>query len=115
MSDLDDVAGIQRVAAFLLSLDSKKASEVMSSMAPEVVSRVAEAMLDLDPRLTETGVVDELANCLEGQLLVFFLARLLIVVDHAVPCLLLGLVRPLLVGMEHFVKRGSLVAVLRLL
>jgi len=59
---LDDVQGIQRVAAFLLSLDSQKASEVLGSMHPDIVSRVAEAMLDLDPRLTETGVIDELVQ-----------------------------------------------------
>ena len=67
MSKLEGVAGIQRVAAFLLSLDRQKASEIMSGMAPEVVTRVAEAMLDLDPRLTDTGVVDELVRQVAGK------------------------------------------------
>ena len=67
MSNLEGVAGIQRVAAFLLSLDRQKASEIMSGMAPEIVSRVAEAMLDLDPRLTDTGVVDELVKQVAGK------------------------------------------------
>jgi len=67
VSNLEGVAGIQRVAAFLLSLDRQKASEIMSGMAPEIVSRVAEAMLDLDPRLTDTGVVDELVKQVAGK------------------------------------------------
>jgi flagellar motor switch protein FliG len=60
MSALGSIHGYQRVAALLLSLERETASAILKSMPAEVVTRVAQAMVDLDPRLTQQGVVDEL-------------------------------------------------------
>ena len=60
MSDLDSVRGHHRVAAILLSLEPSEATAIMRNMKLEVVERVANAMLELDPRLTEAGAVDRL-------------------------------------------------------
>jgi flagellar motor switch protein FliG len=62
MTDLAAIQGYQRVAAFLLSLEPSVASSILKGMAPDVVARVAQAMIDLDPRLTKQGVVDELVR-----------------------------------------------------
>jgi flagellar motor switch protein FliG len=62
MKDAGSIQGYQRVAAFLLSLEPAMASAVLKGMAPDVVTRVAQAMIDLDPRLSESGVVDELVR-----------------------------------------------------
>jgi len=62
MADLGSIQGYQRVAAFLLSLEPAVASSILKSMAPDVVTKVAQAMIDLDPRLTQHGVVDELVR-----------------------------------------------------
>jgi flagellar motor switch protein FliG len=68
MSELASVQGYQRVAAFLLSLEPAVASSVLKGMPPEVVARVAQAMIDLDPRLTGKGVVEELYRALGRDL-----------------------------------------------
>ena len=62
MTELASIGGYQRVAAFLLSLEPGVASSVLRSMHPEVVSKVAQAMVDLDPRLTRQGVVGDLVR-----------------------------------------------------
>ena len=60
MSEFDSVQGHHRVAAILLSLEPSEATAIMRSMKLEVVEQVANAMLELDPRLTEAGAVDRL-------------------------------------------------------
>lgn len=62
MADLGSIQGYQRVAAFLLSLEPAVASSILKSMPADVVTKVAQAMIDLDPRLTQQGVVDELVR-----------------------------------------------------
>lgn len=62
MTDLGSIQGTQRVAAFLLSLEPAVASSILKGLAPEVVTRVAQAMIDLDPRLAKQGVLDELVR-----------------------------------------------------
>lgn len=62
MSALVTFHGAQRVAAFLLSLEPAAASALLKTLAGDVVAPVAEAMIDLDPRLTRAGVVDELVT-----------------------------------------------------
>jgi flagellar motor switch protein FliG len=62
MSALGSIQGHQRVAAFLLSLEPAVASAILKAMKPELVSKVAQAMIDLDPRLSQKGVVDELVR-----------------------------------------------------
>ncbi len=64
MGKLDDVQGHHKVAAFLLSLDPAARATVMGKMKPDAVELVASAMLELDPRLTEAGVVEELKDAL---------------------------------------------------
>ena len=44
MSEKHETDGPRRVAAFLLSLEPEKATEVLRHLEPELVSRVAEAM-----------------------------------------------------------------------
>ena len=60
MSGIGDVQGHQRVAALLLSLGKEERAAIMRKMKPDAVALVADAMLELDPRLTEVGVLDEL-------------------------------------------------------
>jgi len=62
MADIGSIQGYQRVAAFLLSLEPAVASSILKSMPADVVTKVAQAMIDLDPRLTQLGVVDELVR-----------------------------------------------------
>src|SRR5262245_9648067 len=62
MADLGSIQGYQRVAAFLLSLEPAVASSILKSMPADVVTKVAQAMIDLDPRLTQHGVVDQLVR-----------------------------------------------------
>lgn len=62
MTELASIHGYQRVAAFLLSLEPTQASAILKGMAPDVVTRVAQAMIDLDPRLAQQGVVGELVR-----------------------------------------------------
>ena len=71
MKELASVHGTQRVAAFLLSLEPAVATAILKGMTPDAVAKVARAMIDLDPRLSQAGVVDELfrevARALHGQ------------------------------------------------
>ena len=60
MKELASVHGTQRVAAFLLSLEPAVATAILKGMTPDAVTKVARAMIDLDPRLSQAGVVDEL-------------------------------------------------------
>ena len=60
MSTLAEVAGHQKVAAFLLSLEPETAKGILRHLEGEVLQRVARAMVELDPRLSEAGTVDEL-------------------------------------------------------
>ena len=64
MSELGTIQGPQRVAAFLLSLEPALAASILKSMPSEVVVKVSQAMVDLDPRLTKAGVVDDLLRTL---------------------------------------------------
>lgn len=54
------VSGPQRVAAFLLSLDKTAAAAVLKGMDAKVVSEVAAAMTELDPKLQDRAAVDAL-------------------------------------------------------
>lgn len=56
----DKIAGPQRIAAFLLSRSAEEASAILATFDQELVTQVAAAMSDLDPRLEESGTVDEL-------------------------------------------------------
>ncbi len=71
MSNLGDVKGHHKVAALLLSLDVETRAKVLSKMKEEAVERVAAAMVELDPRLTEVGIVDllkdDLAKDIHGR------------------------------------------------
>ncbi len=60
MSEPGAIAGPQRVAAFLLSLDPGVATSILKTMGEDLVARVAQAMVDLDPRLTKGASVSEL-------------------------------------------------------
>lgn len=62
MSDLRTIQGYQRVAAFLLSLEPALAASILKGMPSDLVTRVAQAMVDLDPRLSKQGVVEELVR-----------------------------------------------------
>ena len=54
------ISGPQKVAAFLLSLDKASAAAVLKSLDPKVVSEVAAAMTELDPKLQDRAAVDGL-------------------------------------------------------
>ncbi len=54
------IQGHHRVAAFLLSLDRDVAANILKSLKEDVVVAVSQAMLDLDPRLSEESSVNEL-------------------------------------------------------
>lgn len=60
MSEPGAIAGPQRVAAFLLSLEPEVATSVLKTMSEDLVGKVAEAMVDLDPRLAKGSSVAEL-------------------------------------------------------
>jgi flagellar motor switch protein FliG len=64
MPDLSAIQGPQKVAAFLLALEPAVASSILKGMPTELAVRVAEAMMDLDPRLTQPGVREELVRAL---------------------------------------------------
>jgi flagellar motor switch protein FliG len=53
-------SGAQRAAAFLLSLEKNVSADVMRNLDPKVVSKIAEAMTDLNPELCSVDAVDEL-------------------------------------------------------
>ncbi|MEL6429328.1 MAG: FliG C-terminal domain-containing protein [Planctomycetota bacterium] len=54
------VSGAQRAAAFLLSLEKDASASVMRALDPKVISKIAEAMTDLDPGLCSPEAVDDL-------------------------------------------------------
>jgi len=56
----EGASGAQRAAAFLLSLEKTVSAEVMRNLDPKVVSKIAEAMTDLDPDLCSVNAVDGL-------------------------------------------------------
>ena len=60
MTDLNEIAGHQKVAAFLLSLEPDTAKNILRHLKGDVVEKVAQSMVDFDPRLSEAGTVDEL-------------------------------------------------------
>lgn len=64
----DAVAGHQRVAAFLLSLDPETARGVLRHIQRDVLEDVARAMVELDPRLSAEGTVEELYRALAVSL-----------------------------------------------
>ncbi len=53
-------SGVQKVAAFLLSLDRPTAQAVLKSLDPQVVSDVAGAMTELDPSSTTREKIEQL-------------------------------------------------------
>lgn len=53
-------SGAQKAAAFLLSLDKDTSANVMRSLDPKVISKIAEAMTDLDPGLCSVEAIDDL-------------------------------------------------------
>lgn len=53
-------SGAQRAAAFLLSLDKDASASVMRALDPKVISKIAEAMTDLDPGLCSVDAIDSL-------------------------------------------------------
>lgn len=62
------ISGAQKVAAFLLSLDKAAAAAVLKSLDPRVVSEVAAAMTELDPKLQDRAAVDALYTELSKSL-----------------------------------------------
>jgi flagellar motor switch protein FliG len=62
VSKLSDIQGHQRVAALLLGLEEDVRAAIIAKLKPDVVEVVAAAMLELDPKLTELGVVEELKD-----------------------------------------------------
>ncbi len=56
----DPIQGHQRVAALLLSLEPEVARSILQTLREDVVAKVAAAMTQLDPRLTEAKVLDDL-------------------------------------------------------
>ncbi len=60
MSAPTGISGAQKVAAFLLSLDKAAAAAVLKTLDAKVVSEVASAMTELDPKLQDRAAVDAL-------------------------------------------------------
>ena len=60
MSEKSEFTGVQRVAAFLLSLDREVGARVMRALDPKIVSDVAAAMTELDSELCTPDAVDQL-------------------------------------------------------
>lgn len=60
MKRAKQASGVQRTAAFILSLDKETSAKVMRSLDPKVVSRVAEAMTALDGSLCAADAIDKL-------------------------------------------------------
>src|SRR6185503_18103943 len=60
MSADKTISGTQKVAAFLLSLDKTTAAGVLKTLDPKIVSEVASAMTELDPKLQDRAAVDAL-------------------------------------------------------
>lgn len=66
--DAKNINGAQKVAAFLLSLDKSAAAAVLKNLDPKIVSEVAAAMTELDPKLQDKNAVDALYNDLSRAL-----------------------------------------------
>jgi len=64
----DGPVGVQKVAAFLLSLDKEAAVEVLSHLDDEVVSQVAVAMSELDESFVDHAAVERLYREIALQL-----------------------------------------------
>lgn len=62
------VEGHQRVAALLLSLGSDERANLLKTLKPDVVEQVAQAMIELDTRLSDEGVIDKLKDELSRSL-----------------------------------------------
>ena len=60
MNAVKSISGAQKVAAFLLSLDKTAAAAVLKTLDARVVSEVASAMTELDPKLQDRAAVDAL-------------------------------------------------------
>lgn len=60
--------GPQKVAAFLLSLEKSAAAAVLKNLDPRVLSEVASAMTELDPKLQDRASVDALYTELSRSL-----------------------------------------------
>lgn len=58
MTDLSQLRGARRVAAFLLSLDKDAAAAVLQKLDPAVVADVAEALTQLDPASCAKDTLD---------------------------------------------------------
>ncbi len=68
MSGQGEVGGRQRVAALLLSLEPDVAKSVLSTLSDDVVTEVAQAMVDLDPRLADPEAIDDLMRDLAVEI-----------------------------------------------
>ncbi len=68
MSEKHEIDGPRRVAAFLLSLEPEKATEVLRHLEPELVSRVAEAMSEIGDEFQNPEAVEELYLALAKRL-----------------------------------------------
>jgi len=68
MSDPGAIQGPQRVAAFLLSLEPEVATTVLKTLGEDLVAKVAQAMVELDPRLSEDDAVHGLYRAIALEL-----------------------------------------------
>ncbi len=70
MNAADALQGHERVAALLLSLPSEAARAILQTMREDVVTKVAAAMTQLDPRLSDekmlSGLYRDLARAIHG-------------------------------------------------
>ncbi len=56
----EEISGVQKVAAFLLSLDKDVSADLLRRLDPKVIPLVAQAMTDLTPALCTADSVDEI-------------------------------------------------------
>lgn len=68
MSKAHEIDGPRRVAAFLLSLEPERATQVLRHLEPELVTRVAEAMSELGDEFRDPNAVEELYLALARRL-----------------------------------------------
>ena len=64
----EPIPGHQRVAALLLSLAPDERSKLLKTLKPDVIEQVAGAMIELDSRLSDEGVIDQLKDDLARSL-----------------------------------------------
>ena len=55
-----EISGVQKVAAFLLSLDKDVSADLLRRLDPKVIPSVAQAMTDLQPEMCTVESVDEI-------------------------------------------------------